>query len=157
MGRVHAEVTSADNFGTYRAVIQHMETYWKILKNKRGSQLRLTKMDDEIYEHLKADFPELDPAEDIVEDKLKSKEGKERWRKFMMAYEKKVEDFNFGTMLRVSPKDDVDTEERVIFGRSGLMCFSLSRRAGVLTILPFLSQYRGCSSMPSRLQETKPG
>lgn len=100
-----------------------METYWKILQNKRGSQLRLTKMDDEIYEHLKTDFPELDPAEDIVEDKLKSKEGKERWRKFMMAYEKKVEDFNFGTMLRVSPKDDVDKEERVIFGRFALPSF----------------------------------
>ncbi|KAL8398406.1 hypothetical protein RB596_005793 [Gaeumannomyces avenae] len=117
-------------------VIQHMETYWKILKNKRGSQLRLTKMDDEIYEHLKADFPELDPAEDIVEDKLKSKEGKERWRKFMMAYEKKVEDFNFGTMLRVSPKDDVDTEERVIFGGlSFCVLCSLSGEAGVLIIL----------------------
>ncbi|KAL8335616.1 hypothetical protein RB598_009687 [Gaeumannomyces tritici] len=114
-------------------VIQHMETYWKILKNKRGSQLRLTKMDDEIYEHLKADFPELDPAEDIVEDKLKSKEGKERWRKFMMVYEKKVEDFNFGTMLRVSPKDDVDTEERVIFvPRMQFYAFEIARnRAGL--------------------------
>ncbi|KAL8335618.1 hypothetical protein RB601_008597 [Gaeumannomyces tritici] len=138
-------------------VIQHMETYWKILKNKRGSQLRLTKMDDEIYEHLKADFPELDPAEDIVEDKLKSKEGKERWRKFMMVYEKKVEDFNFGTMLRVSPKDDVDTEERVIFG--GLsFCTVLSIRGGRCADYSCRPpQCRGCSSTPSRLRETGPG
>ncbi|KAL8364958.1 hypothetical protein RB595_003987 [Gaeumannomyces hyphopodioides] len=137
-------------------VIQHMETYWKILKNKRGSQLRLTKMDDEIYEHLKADFPELDPAEDIVEDKLKNKEGKERWRKFMMAYEKRVEDFNFGTMLRVSPKDDVDTEERVIFG--GLpSCAVLSIRASRCADSCRPPQCRECSSTRSRLRGTRPG
>lgn len=100
------------------AVIQHMETYWKILKNKRGSQLRLTKIDDEIYEHLKKDFPELDPAVDIDEDVMKNKENKERWRKFLNFYDKKVEDFNFGTMLRKNPKDDVEVENRIIFGES---------------------------------------
>lgn len=93
-----------------------MSTYWAILEKVRGSSLRLTKIDDEIYEHLKTDFPELDVSKTIDEDEMKSKSGKERWRKFMMAYEKKVDDYNFGTMLRVNPRLEYGKEE-TIFGR----------------------------------------
>jgi hypothetical protein len=86
-----------------------MQTYWSILERVKGSSLRLTKIDDEIMEHLKTDFPEFDPAAKVDEDEMKSKAGKERWRKFMMAYEKKVDDYNFGTMVRDRP--DVEYEE----------------------------------------------
>jgi hypothetical protein len=92
-----------------------MSTYWAILEKVRGSTLRLTKIDDEIYEHLKTDFPEFDPAKTINEDELKSKTGKERWRKFLMKYENKVDDYNFGTMLRISPKLEYGNDE-TIFG-----------------------------------------
>ncbi|KAK4693015.1 hypothetical protein P7C71_g4302, partial [Lecanoromycetidae sp. Uapishka_2] len=94
--------------------VQHMTTYWSILEKMKGSRLRLTKMDDEIYEHFKKEFPEFDPAATIDEDKMKSKEGKEQWRKFMMTYEKTVEDYNFGTMLRSNPKFEY-TEAETIF------------------------------------------
>lgn len=97
-------------------VVEHMATYWSILEKMRGSNLRLTKHDDEILEHFKTEFPEFDVAETIDEDKMKSKEGKERWRKFMMNYEKKVEDYNFGTMLRSNPKFEYG-EKETIFGR----------------------------------------
>lgn len=112
-----------------------METYWNILEKVKGSSLRLTKLDDEIYTHLTIDFPEFDPAEPIDEDKMKSKAGKERWRKFLMAYEKRVDDYNFGTMLRTDPKLEY-TQHDTIFGKSrrrdainhGKPCFS--RRHG---------------------------
>ncbi|KAL8700626.1 MAG: hypothetical protein Q9201_005343 [Fulgogasparrea decipioides] len=97
--------------------VQHMTTYWAILEKMKGSQLSLTKMDDEIYEHFQRDFPEFDPTETIDEDKMKSKEGKERWRNFMMAYEKKIDDYNFGTMLRSNPKFEYG-EKETIFGQS---------------------------------------
>ena len=92
-----------------------MQTYWSILERVKGSSLRLTRMDDDIYDHLKRDFPEFDPAETIDEDQMKSKEGKERWRNFMMVYEKKVDDYNFGTMMRSNPKFEYGREE-TIFG-----------------------------------------
>lgn len=95
-----------------------MQTYWAILEKVKGSSLRLTKIDDDIYEHLKKDFPEFDPAETIDEDKMKSKEGKERWRNFMMAYEKKVDDYNFGTLLRSNPKWEYGQEETIFGGWS---------------------------------------
>ena len=92
-----------------------MSTYWSLLERIRGSDLRLTKLDDEIYEHFKTTFPEFDPRQTIDEDKMKSKEGKEKWRNFMMAYEKKVDDYNFGTMLRSNPKFEYG-EKETIFG-----------------------------------------
>lgn len=92
-----------------------MQTYWAILEKVKGSSLRLTKMDDDIYNHLKEAFPEFDPAATVDEDEMKSKAGKERWRKFMMAYEKKIDDYNFGTMVRNSPKTEYE-EDTVIFG-----------------------------------------
>ncbi|KAI1857748.1 uncharacterized protein JN550_013084 [Neoarthrinium moseri] len=95
-------------------VVQHMEIYFSILEKVKGSTVRLTKMDDEIYEHLQKDFPEFDPAEPIDEDKMKSPEGKKRWRDFMMQYEKKIDDYNFGTMVRASPKTEY-TQEGTIF------------------------------------------
>lgn len=99
-----------------------MSTYWAILEKVRGSTLKLTKMDDEIYKHLKTDFPEFDPAKTIDEDEMKSKAGKERWRKFLMAYEKKVDDYNFGTMLRANPKWEYGQDE-TIFGEYLRMSF----------------------------------
>ena len=93
-----------------------METYWSILEKIPGSKLRLTKYDDEIYEHFKKDFPEFDAAATINEDEMKSKQGKERWRKFISEYENKVDDYNFGTMLRANPKAEYG-EKETIFGR----------------------------------------
>ena len=98
----------------YLVVVQHMETYWNILEKVKGSTLRLTKIDDEIYEHFKKEFPDFDASATINEDEMKSKAGKERWRNFISQYEKKVEDFNFGAMLRASPKTDY-TQDGTIF------------------------------------------
>ena len=100
---------------TFREAVQQMATYWSILEKMRGSQLRLTRFDDEIYEHFKSTFPDFDPAATIDEDQMKSKEGKEQWRNFIKEYEKKVDDFNFGTMLRTNPKAEYE-EKDTMFG-----------------------------------------
>lgn len=101
-------------------VVQHMSTYWSILEKVKGSSLRLTKIDQEIYDHLMETFPDFDPAKTINEDEMKSKAGKDKWRPFMMAYEKKIDDYNFGTMVRNSHKAEYD-EDTTIFGRMTLL------------------------------------
>ena len=58
----------------------HAQTYWNILQRRRGSELRLTKIDDEILAHLYLTFPDFDPAQEIDEDQMKSKDGKAKWR-----------------------------------------------------------------------------
>ncbi|KAH6615787.1 polysaccharide biosynthesis-domain-containing protein [Chaetomium sp. MPI-SDFR-AT-0129] len=113
-------------------VVQHMQTYWAILERVKGSSLRLTKIDNDILEHLQKDFPEFDPAETIDEDKMKSKEGKQRWRDFMMVYEKKVDDYNFGTMLRTNAKSEYGQEETIFVPRMQFYAVEIARnKAGL--------------------------
>ena len=121
-----------------------MTTYWAILEKMRGSTLRLTRMDNEIHEHFRKEFPEFDPKDTIDEDKMKSKEGKERWRNFMMTYEKTVEDYNFGTMLRSNPTFEYGEKETIF---------------GLLALVPAIGQSADtklqpceCNSTPSRLR-----
>ncbi|CAI6336086.1 unnamed protein product [Periconia digitata] len=127
---VNAE--EADNFEDIEKqfavkVVQHVETYWNILEKVPGSKLRLTKMDDEIYEHFQKEFPDFDATATINEDEMKSKEGKERWRNFINAYEKKVDDYNFGTMLRANPKTEYDQEGTIFAVRMQFYAVEIAR------------------------------
>lgn len=92
-----------------------MSTYWALLEKVKGSTLRLTRIDDEIYDHFMREFPEFNATETIDEDKMKSRKGKEKWRNFMKEYETKINDYNFGTMLRANPKFEYG-EKETIFG-----------------------------------------
>jgi len=109
------------------AVVQHIETYWKILEKVPGSKLRLTKLDDEIYEHFKKDFPEFDPKATIDEEEMKSKEGKERWRTFINAYEKRIDDYNYGTVIRTNPKFEYGQEETIFAVRMQFYAIEIVR------------------------------
>jgi hypothetical protein len=107
--------------------VQHIETYWKILEKVPGSKLRLTKFDDEIYEHFKKEFPEFDPKATIDEDEMKSKEGKEKWRKFINVYEKKVDDYNYGTVIRTNPKFEYGQDETIFAVRMQFYAIEIVR------------------------------
>jgi len=128
---------TADNFEDMEKqfavkAVHHMTVYWGILEKMPGSKLRLTRIDDEILEHFKKEFPDFDPAGEIDEDKMKSKEGKEKWRNFMKAYEKTVDDFNFGTMLRKSPKSEYGEKETIFAVRMQFYAIEIARnRAGL--------------------------
>ena len=76
--------------------------------------------------HLLEVFPDFDPAKELDEDSMKNEEGKEKWRDFMMKYEKTVEDYNFGTLLRRSA--DAEYEEKsTMFAPRMQVGFSLAR------------------------------
>ncbi|BCS01044.1 polysaccharide biosynthesis domain-containing protein [Aspergillus luchuensis] len=112
--------------------VEHLMTYWSILEKVPGSKLRLTKMDDEILESFQKEFPDFDPAETLDEDKMKSKEGKEKWRNWINQYEKIIEDFNFGTMLRASPKVEYDRDTTIFAMRMQFYAIEIARnRAGL--------------------------
>lgn len=112
--------------------VEHLMTYWAILEKVPGSKLRLTKMDDEIYAHFKEEFPDFDPAATINEDEMKSKAGKEKWRNWMMKYEKTIHDFNFGTIIRTNPKYEYDQHTTVFGVRMQFYAIEIARnRAGL--------------------------
>lgn len=109
-----------------------MSTYWAILEKMPGSKLRLTKYDDEILEHFNKEFPDFDLKATINEDDMKSKEGKERWRNFINIYEKKIDDYNFGTMLRANPAWEYGEKETIFAVRMQFYAIEIARnRAGL--------------------------
>ncbi len=109
-----------------------MSTYWSILEKIPGSKLRLTKMDDDILAHFNREFPDFDLKATINEDEMKSKAGKERWRNFINEYEKKIEDFNFGTMLRANPAWEYGEKETIFAVRMQFYAIEIARnRAGL--------------------------
>jgi hypothetical protein len=110
-----------------------MEIYWSLLENFQGSKLKLTKYDDEILEHFQREFPDFDLKATINENDMKSKEGKEHWRKFIMTYEKRIEDYNFGAMIRANAATEYGQDE-VIFGK----LHSGSPPDGIIRLMTFL-------------------
>lgn len=109
-----------------------MTTYWSILEKLPGSKLRLTKIDDEILEHFNREFPDFDLKATINEDDMKSKAGKEKWRNFINEYEKKIEDYNFGAMLRANPATEYGEKETIFAVRMQFYAIEIARnRAGL--------------------------
>ncbi|KAJ5095973.1 Protein PBDC1 [Penicillium alfredii] len=112
--------------------VEHLMTYWAILEKVKGSQLRLTKMDDEIYESFKTEFPDFDPAATINEDQMKSKAGKEKWRNWVNQFEKKIDDFNFGTIIRSRADVEYDQHTTIFGVRMQFYAIEIARnRAGL--------------------------
>ncbi|CAL5873623.1 uncharacterized protein PFLUO_LOCUS7904 [Penicillium psychrofluorescens] len=112
--------------------VEHLMTYWSILEKVKGSQLRLTKMDTEIYESFMAEFPDFDPAATINEDQMKSKAGKEKWRNWVNQFEKKVEDYNFGTIIRTRADAEYDQDTTIFGVRMQFYAVEIARnRAGL--------------------------
>ncbi|PUU73680.1 polysaccharide biosynthesis-domain-containing protein [Tuber borchii] len=114
-----------------KAVI-HAQTYWSILERRAGTDLRLTRIDQEIYDHLLETFPDFDPKELLNEDEMKSKSGKEKWRSFLMRYEKRVEDYNFGTLLRTDAKVEYEKDTTIFVPRMQFYAIEIARnRSGL--------------------------
>lgn len=68
--------------------VEQAQTYWNLLEKVQPKELKLTKYDDEIFDHLMATFPELnvepyDKLTKVDEDWMKSADGKNRWRDFI--------------------------------------------------------------------------
>ena len=133
--------------------VHQMTVYWSILEKMPGSKLRLTRMDDEILEHFKKEFPDFGTGLEINEDEMKSKEGKEKWRNFCMVYEKgdkAIEDYNFGTMLRKSPKTEYGEKETIFAVRMQFYALEIARnRAGLNDWIHEKAQNTGSEAAPA--------
>ncbi|KAF9078631.1 polysaccharide biosynthesis-domain-containing protein [Rhodocollybia butyracea] len=112
--------------------VEQAETYWNLLAKVPPKELRLTKLDDEIFEHTMETFPELasEPYEKLTrldEDWMKSADGKERWRKFIMSYEKKVKDHNFGSLIRTDARGEYAEQNTIFVTRIQFYAFEIAR------------------------------
>lgn len=112
--------------------VEHAQTYWNLLEKVDPKVLRLTKLDDEIFDHMKKDFPELfeEPYARITkldEEWMKSKEGKERWRKFIESYKDTVKDYNFGSLIRTDANDEYSEKNTIFTTRIQFYAYEIAR------------------------------
>ncbi|KAF4762386.1 hypothetical protein HAV15_006617 [Penicillium sp. str.  len=111
--------------------LEDMEKQFAVKEKVKGSQLRLTKQDNDIYESFMEAFPDFDPAETLVEEEMKSKAGKEKWRTWMLKWDK-IEDFNFGTMIRTRADAEYDQDTTIFGVRMQFYAVEIARnRAGL--------------------------
>lgn len=104
----------------------HAETYFKLISAMDASRLRLTKFDDDIYRQFKRYFKMVKVDVIKVED-FKSEEAKVKWRPFCNMYEGKIEDFNFGTLLRIDCKKGYDEDNTILVTRIQFYAVEIAR------------------------------
>ncbi|XP_016363719.1 protein PBDC1-like isoform X1 [Sinocyclocheilus rhinocerous] len=91
----------------------HAEVYYNLISSVDPKLLKLTKSDEQIYTKFREAFPDLS-IEVLDPELLKSADAKEKWRPFCNQFEGVVEDFNYGTLLRLDCQKDY-TEVNTIF------------------------------------------
>ncbi|KAJ3565992.1 hypothetical protein NP233_g7282 [Leucocoprinus birnbaumii] len=112
--------------------VEQAQTYWNLLEKVNPRELRLTKLDDEIYEHTMKTFPELaeEPYDKLIkldEDWMKSEDGKKRWRVFIEEYKEKVKDYNFGSLIRTDAREEYGETNTIFVTRIQFYAIEISR------------------------------
>ncbi|NXO86520.1 PBDC1 protein, partial [Sitta europaea] len=75
--------------------------------------LKLTPLDDVIYEEFRGTFRNL--RVDVLDpEELKSEAAKERWRPFLLRFQGRVPDFNLGTLLRLDARGEYSPENTLL-------------------------------------------
>lgn len=62
----------------------HAETYFKLISSLDPSKIKLTPIDNEIYDAFRKEFPDLDVKVLNEMDDFKTEKAKAKWRDFIM-------------------------------------------------------------------------
>lgn len=124
----------ADEFGNDETVeamwaikaFKHAEVYFNLLSSVDPKLLRLTPQDDVIYKEFRSKFPDL-KVDLIKEDEIKSADGKEMWRPFCEQYKDSVEDYSFGTLLRLDCTDEFSEKNTTLVPRIQFYAIEIAR------------------------------
>lgn len=109
--------------------VEQAETYYSLLEKVKGSTLRLTKHDDDIFNQLLEDFPEYKEPKNvsvISEEEMKSPSGKAKWRAFCEKFNE-IADYNFGTLLRLKANEEYSQENTIFAVRIQFYAIEIAR------------------------------
>ncbi|XP_010169698.1 protein PBDC1, partial [Antrostomus carolinensis] len=105
---------------------QHAQVYFNLISSVDPKFLNLTKVDDQIYEEFRKTFKDL--KIDVLDpEDLKSEPAKEKWRPFCLGFEGVVEDFNYGTLLRLDCGKDYTEENSILATRIQFFAIEIAR------------------------------
>ncbi|XP_041280648.1 protein PBDC1 isoform X1 [Onychostruthus taczanowskii] len=105
---------------------QHAQVYFNLISSVEPKFLKLTKVDERIYEEFRGAFRDL--RVDVLDpEELKSEAAKAKWRPFCLAFEGVVEDFNFGTLLRLDCRGEYSEENTIFATRIQFLAIEIAR------------------------------
>eukprot|EP00066_Takifugu_rubripes_P003134 XP_003965505.1 PREDICTED: protein PBDC1 [Takifugu rubripes] len=104
----------------------HAEVYFNLISSVDPKFLKLTKMDDQIYEAFRERFEDYD-IKLLKEEDLKSDKAKETWRTFCNQFQGVVEDFNYGTLLRLDCEKDYSEANSIFATRIQFLAIEIAR------------------------------
>ncbi|XP_077162141.1 protein PBDC1 isoform X1 [Paroedura picta] len=105
---------------------QHAEVYGNLISAVDPKFLKLTKADDQIYTEFRKSFKDL--KIDVLDpEDLKSEPAKEKWRPFCLQFDGVVEDFNYGTLLRLDCSKGYTEENTLLATRIQFFAIEIAR------------------------------
>ena len=106
---------------------QHADVYFNLLCTVGDcTKLRLTPHDDVVYEAFQEQFTDL-TVEVVSDDLLKSADAKTKWRAFCMQFENVVDNYNFGTLLRLDCRQDYSQANTTLVPRVQFLALEIAR------------------------------
>ena len=117
----------------------HTRIYFKLICSINCTKLRLTKFDDELYHQFLVSFPRV-KIDVINENKLKSEVVKRRWRGYCQLFEYHVEDYNFGTLLRLDCREGYSESNTTLVPRVQFLAIEVARNRQGLNMSHFGSK-----------------
>ncbi|XP_053856683.1 protein PBDC1 [Vidua macroura] len=106
--------------------LQHARVYFNLISSVDPKFLRLTPLDERIYAEFRGTFREL-RLERLDPEELKSEAAKEKWRPFCLSFKGAVEDFNFGTLLRLDARGAYTEENTILATRIQFLAIEIAR------------------------------
>ncbi|KAI3657956.1 hypothetical protein MP638_002988 [Amoeboaphelidium occidentale] len=101
-------------------------TYLDLLIKFGPERMKFSKFDDEIYADFRESFPDYN-VRVIDPETLKSPEAKELWRPWINKYEKRMDMFNFGTLLRIDESKGYTEQNTLMAVRIQFYAIELAR------------------------------
>ena len=105
---------------------KHTQIYFKLICAINCTKLKLTKFDDELYHEFLVSFPRV-RIDVIEEEALKRAAVKVRWRAFCKLFEYHIEDYNFGTLLRLDCKEGYSESNTTLVPRVQFLAIEVAR------------------------------
>jgi len=105
---------------------QQAEVHMKLLTAVGTERMKFTKLDQELYDSFRAEFPDFDVSA-IDEEKMKDAKGKEKWREWSNQYKETVQDYNFGTLLRIKPSEGYTSDNTIFALRVQFLAIEIAR------------------------------
>ncbi|XP_034341763.1 protein PBDC1 isoform X1 [Arvicanthis niloticus] len=137
--------------------MQHAEVYYKLISSVDPQFLKLTKVDDQIYSEFREIFETL--RVDVLDpEELKSESAKEKWRPFCLKFEGIVEDYNYGTLLRLDCSQGYTKENTIFAPRIQFFAIEIARnREGYNKAVSVSIQDKGEEGAGNKEEEAEKG